>query len=638
MVVLLAGSAGEETGWAPRAALAVVRGWARGGERVVLADLGLDAPALHALLGEENGEGITDALLYGSSVQRIARRPTGERFALIPAGTPVSDPAGVLAHPRWGSLAAGFREAGVVLAVYLPSSLPGAEALARRVSLRVLLGPGGELLGNAPVLARLQPTGHEAFSVQGEVELGEEPFEEPAGEPTQGDAEAPVAPVAHLVDSMPPERMTPAAVPALHRWVGSPPAAPSPGTLTADLPEDFSPGAAARSEAPQSGEAGVDAEPADPPAPGGDPDQPGPEGFRREEWGEDLQGPPVDPFDFLPVQEGAVDPPPPWDEGVDTPWEVEEEALDGWTPDEPAPAFDEADPAPVVPEVTPEPAFPAAEPDLASDFPPVPPAPREAAVPVVGAPVPRRGEPRRRSPVALLLLLLLLLLALLGAARMGFLSIPGVTPPSDPGSARPPGTSTAQAAVPTGASMDVEVDSRSGGDEGPAIPASPAHVLALALNAYSTASGARAAAARLRAALPRHPVVVAPVDVGGQTFHRLLVTGITGPEQVATVRREVAPAFPQGDPEEWIVRNAGVGFLLGEEGSAASARARVEGLDAVGVPSYILEVQYGDGSRGYRIIGGAYASESEASALAALLRSVGEGEAPLVSLAGRPPT
>src|SRR5690606_23610635 len=57
VVVLLGGERGESVGRAPRAALGLVREWSREGRKMVVVDVGLEAPALHALLGEENGEG-----------------------------------------------------------------------------------------------------------------------------------------------------------------------------------------------------------------------------------------------------------------------------------------------------------------------------------------------------------------------------------------------------------------------------------------------------------------------------------------------------------------------------------------------------------------------------------------------------
>lgn len=168
-------------------------------------------------------------------------------------------------------------------------------------------------------------------------------------------------------------------------------------------------------------------------------------------------------------------------------------------------------------------------------------------------------------------------------------------------------------------------------------PSSPRHTHALAVNAYTTAAGARNVAERLRLALPAHPVVVSPVEVSGRTFYRLLVAGATSPAAVAALRSEVAPAFPQGDPSEWIVREADRGFLLGEAASAAEARSRAAALEGKGIPTYVLEVTLPDGSRRWRVQAGAYGSDSEASPLAALLREAGEGTPPLVPLVGRPP-
>ena len=83
--------------WGGRASLAVAKGWAASGHRVLLADARLDGPVLHETVGVENGEGVSDMVLYGASVPRIAGR-VEDRLMLAPAGTPVVQIAEILNH------------------------------------------------------------------------------------------------------------------------------------------------------------------------------------------------------------------------------------------------------------------------------------------------------------------------------------------------------------------------------------------------------------------------------------------------------------------------------------------------------------------------------------------------------------
>jgi len=142
LVVLFATPGADEDGWAPRAAVALARQWAGKGKRVFLADLGLSRPRLHDILGEPNGEGMSDAFLYGASLPRIARAHA-EGFFFAPAGTPVADGERVLGSSRWNVLSQGFSRAGAQLVVYLSAAEPGHEAvLARAERVLVLAAPG----------------------------------------------------------------------------------------------------------------------------------------------------------------------------------------------------------------------------------------------------------------------------------------------------------------------------------------------------------------------------------------------------------------------------------------------------------------------------------------------------------------
>ncbi len=159
VVALVATEGAVSGGWAAEVALELAEGWSAVGARLVLADGGLEAPSLHRGLGEGPGEGLVDALRWGTSVRRVARRPEGRSFFAITAGTPVADGPAVLQDPRWAALCAGFREAGVTLAVLVPAHDPCLGAvLGQAAAAVVLAGPGESIplsvrAGRVPVVA-----------------------------------------------------------------------------------------------------------------------------------------------------------------------------------------------------------------------------------------------------------------------------------------------------------------------------------------------------------------------------------------------------------------------------------------------------------------------------------------------------
>lgn len=146
VVVVTPTASVERNGWAARTAVALARARAGEGTKVFLADLSVRRPVLHDVVGVENGEGVTDALLYGASIRRIAVS-SDEPFFFAPAGTVVADAEPVLAHPRWEVLTRGFASAGVTLLLYAPLELPGTRSLFQRASEVILLAAQDEAAG-----------------------------------------------------------------------------------------------------------------------------------------------------------------------------------------------------------------------------------------------------------------------------------------------------------------------------------------------------------------------------------------------------------------------------------------------------------------------------------------------------------
>jgi hypothetical protein len=180
VVLLSAQNHSDEAGWSARAAVRIAREWAVSGSRVFLADLNFDEPVLHTVLGESNAEGMSDALLYGASIQRIAHR-LGEGFFFGTAGTVTADADALLRHSGWEEIVDGFLSAGVTLVLF--GRDPASGGPFDRVAYRVVLtgassgpediehgGPGRLLAVLAPGSA---PENGGAFEARGSVSPGD---------------------------------------------------------------------------------------------------------------------------------------------------------------------------------------------------------------------------------------------------------------------------------------------------------------------------------------------------------------------------------------------------------------------------------------------------------------------------------
>ena len=149
VVVIVASEGAVASGWAEHGAVALAKTWSSSGLKVMLVDGALQHPSLHAATGVENGEGLSDATLFGASVGRVAHQVKDGGYFLITAGTAVADTNTVVQSPRWDRLARGFVEAGVTLVVFVRDGERGTTAF---------LGPAEEIVvlaerGEAPPIA-----------------------------------------------------------------------------------------------------------------------------------------------------------------------------------------------------------------------------------------------------------------------------------------------------------------------------------------------------------------------------------------------------------------------------------------------------------------------------------------------------
>ena len=140
-------------------AIDIARAWARTGRRIVLVDLGLEQPSLHASLGVRNDEGIGDHFEFGTSLDRLALPVDNAEWALVPAGAYTPDPAAVVGDPGWGALLQAAAEQDATLLLFAPADTPRLAELAAVVGAVLDLGGARRLDGlrGYSVLAALEP-------------------------------------------------------------------------------------------------------------------------------------------------------------------------------------------------------------------------------------------------------------------------------------------------------------------------------------------------------------------------------------------------------------------------------------------------------------------------------------------------
>ena len=136
-------------------ALGIGRAQARH-RRVAVGDLIGDVAPLRELVTDDDPHGITDAFLYGVSLNKIARQiDTVGNLHVLPTGSEAVVQEDILSNDRWRRLAGGFHEAGALLLVAAPAAIPGVEALIGMVDGVVLVGGAANPVPNARVFAEV---------------------------------------------------------------------------------------------------------------------------------------------------------------------------------------------------------------------------------------------------------------------------------------------------------------------------------------------------------------------------------------------------------------------------------------------------------------------------------------------------
>jgi cell division septation protein DedD len=138
VLLLAVGPLAQRGGWAAQACITIAEALATTG-RVVVADLSLDRPELHDLLGTDNTEGLTDVFLFGASLEHVTGMLPAHSFELIPAAAFTPDTEEILTHRRWGVVFEELAAAKTKLLLYLPITTEGTGAFSDRVGHTVVL-------------------------------------------------------------------------------------------------------------------------------------------------------------------------------------------------------------------------------------------------------------------------------------------------------------------------------------------------------------------------------------------------------------------------------------------------------------------------------------------------------------------
>ena len=122
--------------------------------RVAVGDLIGDVAPLRELVTDDDPHGLTDAFLYGVSMNKIARQiDTVGNLHVLPSGSETVVQEEILRNDRWRRLASGFREVGALLLVAAPAAVPGVEDLIGMLDGVVLVGGVESPAPNAKVFA-----------------------------------------------------------------------------------------------------------------------------------------------------------------------------------------------------------------------------------------------------------------------------------------------------------------------------------------------------------------------------------------------------------------------------------------------------------------------------------------------------
>jgi len=124
--------------------------------RVAVGDLIGDVAPIRELVTDDDPHGLTDAFLYGVSLNKIARQiDAAGNLHVLPSGSDQVFQEEILRNDRWRRLAGGFQEVGALLLLAAPAAVPGVEHLIGMLDGVVLVGDAASPVPAARVFAEV---------------------------------------------------------------------------------------------------------------------------------------------------------------------------------------------------------------------------------------------------------------------------------------------------------------------------------------------------------------------------------------------------------------------------------------------------------------------------------------------------
>jgi len=224
---------GEDLSATAYVALGIARAQAKR-RRAAVADLIGEAPPIQALVPDDASYGLSDGILYGVSITKLAYQVEGiPNLHILPSGSGPIDHEAVLRSERWARLAEGVREVGALLLVAAPGRAKGLESIVAAMDGVVAVGaspvpPGLRLITRVPAALAVQAPARVRARTPASGQTSVRPITPPLGSPVQ---EAPPATPPPLPVEQPPSV---AATPVLPvDPTAAPPVAPSAPAPTA---------------------------------------------------------------------------------------------------------------------------------------------------------------------------------------------------------------------------------------------------------------------------------------------------------------------------------------------------------------------------------------------------------------------
>lgn len=145
----------------------------------------------------------------------------------------------------------------------------------------------------------------------------------------------------------------------------------------------------------------------------------------------------------------------------------------------------------------------------------------------------------------------------------------------------------------------------------------------VAIESHQTLETALERTEALRRAQPGVEFYAAPVPVYGRVWFRVLAGPLADSASAAALLDQLVQAEVKSRAEDWDVRPTAWAYHLGEYETRSGAMRRVDNAVAVGVPAYVVPVDYTAGAPRYRVYAGAYETIEEAEAMASFLDGAG---------------